>query len=179
MWLLVCGGTATAYNATNAQIGVGDETVAAAATQAMLMAVANKTAWVASTAYALGAIVRPTAAPTDASVFYYECTTAGTSGTTEPAWPTTDGTTVTDNTAVWTARLRITYKAMETGYPTSGTLQKAVYKSSFGATEANYIWNEWSVMNGATAAKNMNRKVESLGTKTTGTWTLEVEISLS
>jgi len=56
--------------------------------------------WVASTAYALGAYVRPTTP----NGFRYECTTAGTSGTTEPVWPTTLGSTVTDGTAVWTCR---------------------------------------------------------------------------
>ena len=32
----------------------------------------------------------------------YICTTAGTAGATEPTWPTTIGSTVVDNTAVWT-----------------------------------------------------------------------------
>jgi hypothetical protein len=70
-----------------------------------------------------------------------------------------------------------TYKAMETGYPTS-TTQKATFKSSFGASDANYAWAEW-VVKQATSAICLNRKVESLGTKTTGTWTLEVAITLS
>lgn len=71
------------------------------------------------------------------------------------------------------------FKAMETGYPTFGSNQKAVFKSSFGSTEGNFTWEEWTVDNGSVADKNLNRKVESLGTKTTGTWTLEIEISLS
>ncbi|MDD4081843.1 MAG: hypothetical protein PHD05_00515 [Sphaerochaetaceae bacterium] len=71
------------------------------------------------------------------------------------------------------------YKAMDESYPTYGTDQKAVFKSSFGTDEANFAWNEWSVDNGSSAAKNINRKVESLGTKTSGTWALTVEISLS
>jgi len=70
-----------------------------------------------------------------------------------------------------------TYKAMEGGYPTS-TTQKVTFKSSFGSSDANYVWNEW-VVKQATSTICLNRKVESLGTKSSGTWTLEVDITLS
>lgn len=70
-----------------------------------------------------------------------------------------------------------TYKGMEASYPTS-TSQKATFKSSFGASDANYAWKEW-VVKQSTSAKCLNRKVESLGTKSGGTWTLEVSITLS
>jgi hypothetical protein len=70
-----------------------------------------------------------------------------------------------------------TYKGMDTGYPTS-TSQKATFKASFGGSDANYVWNEW-VVKQATSGKCLNRKVESLGTKSGGTWTLEVTITLS
>jgi hypothetical protein len=70
-----------------------------------------------------------------------------------------------------------TYKGMETGYPTS-TSQKVTFKASFGDSEANYAWNEWVVKQSA-SGKCLNRKVESLGTKASGTWTLEVNITLS
>jgi hypothetical protein len=66
---------------------------------------------------------------------------------------------------------------MESGYPTS-TSQKATFKASFGDTEANYTWNEWVVKQGA-SGKCLNRKVDALGTKSSGTWTLEVSITLS
>lgn len=69
------------------------------------------------------------------------------------------------------------YQGMEDGYPTS-TSQKATFKASFGDSEANYAWNEW-VVKQATSAVCLNRKVESLGTKSSGTWTLEVSITLS
>ncbi len=112
MWDLIVGGSSNHFDNTNAQIGVGDSSTAADATQTDLQAATNKT-----------------------------------------------------------------YKGMETGYPTS-TSQKATFKSSFGDSEANYIWNEW-VVKQSTSAKCLNRKVENLGTKTSGTWTLEVSITLS
>ena len=54
-------------------------------------------AWVASTVYALNAYAIPTAT----NQHFYKCTTAGTSDATEPTW-TTDGSTVTDGSAIWT-----------------------------------------------------------------------------
>ena len=57
-------------------------------------------AWAASTAYTLGAFVHATTF----NGFRYECTTAGTSGATEPTWPVVEGATVEDGTAVWTCR---------------------------------------------------------------------------
>jgi hypothetical protein len=59
--------------------------------------------WAPSTDYSLGDLVIPTAG---ATWWVYECTTPGTSGTTEPVWPTTVGETVTDGTVVWTCRAR-------------------------------------------------------------------------
>jgi hypothetical protein len=70
-----------------------------------------------------------------------------------------------------------TYKGMESSYPLS-TSQKVTFKASFGDAEANYTWNEW-VVKQSTSAKCLNRKVENLGTKSSGTWTLEVDITLS
>lgn len=73
------------------------------------------------------------------------------------------------------------YKAMDTGYPTYGTGQKATWKATFGGAEANFAWNEFTVANGnSDAAKNLNRKVSSQGTKQSGqTWELTLEITLS
>ncbi len=69
------------------------------------------------------------------------------------------------------------YKGMESGYPTTAS-QQVTFKASFGAAEANYTWNEWVVKH-ATSGKCLNRKAENLGTKSSGTWTLEVNITLS
>jgi len=112
MWDLIIGDSANHLSSTYAQVGVGDSTTAANASQTDLQAATNKT-----------------------------------------------------------------YKGMESGYPTS-TDQKATFKASFGDAEANYAWNEW-VVKQSSSAKCLNRKVESLGTKSSGTWTLEVSITLS
>lgn len=58
-------------------------------------------AWASSTAYAVGAIVR--ASTLQASGLVFQCTTAGTSAASQPAWPTDIGSTVVDNTVTWTA----------------------------------------------------------------------------
>lgn len=70
-----------------------------------------------------------------------------------------------------------TYKAMESSYPTH-TSQAITFKSSFGDSDANYAWEEW-VVKQSTSTICLNRKAESLGTKSGGTWTLEVSITLS
>lgn len=54
-------------------------------------------AWANGHAYAVGAIVKPGTA----NGHIYFCVTAGTSGGSEPTWPTTQGGEVTDNAAVW------------------------------------------------------------------------------
>ena len=112
IWDLVTGASSDYFNNTNAQIGVGDSSAAADASQTDLQAATNKT-----------------------------------------------------------------YKGMEATYPTSAS-QQVTFKSSFGESEANYVWNEW-VVRQSVSAVCLNRKAESLGTKSGGTWTLEVDITLS
>jgi len=73
------------------------------------------------------------------------------------------------------------WKAMEAGYPIVGALadKKITFRSIFGSAEGNFAWLEWAVDNGAAAHKLLNRKVENLGTKSSGSWQLTIEISLS
>ena len=112
IWDLICGDSANHFNNAGAQIGVGDSSTAANATQTDLQAATNKI-----------------------------------------------------------------YKGMDSGYPASSG-QKATFKASFGASEANYAWNEW-VVKQSTSGKCLNRKVETLGTKSGGTWVLQVDITLA
>lgn len=71
------------------------------------------------------------------------------------------------------------YALMDTGYPVV-TGRQMIYRASFGDTSANFQWNEASIMNGTGVnAVSMNRKVANLGTKASGTWTLQITISLT
>jgi len=67
-------------------------------------------AWAASTAYNVGDVVRPTSR----NGFVYVCTAAGTSGSSEPSWPTTAGQTVTDNDITWECYENFTLCATDT-----------------------------------------------------------------
>lgn len=62
----------------------------------------NIATWVATDPVAAGEYVIPT--DIDADPYRFEATTAGTSGASEPTWPTALGATVTDGTVVWTNR---------------------------------------------------------------------------
>ena len=71
------------------------------------------------------------------------------------------------------------YKAMEAGYPQRAS-QTVTWRSVFGESEANWAWGEFTVANGnSDSAVNLNRKVESKGTKSGGTWTLDLAITIS
>lgn len=70
-------------------------------------------------------------------------------------------------------------KAMDASYPQVAA-NVLTFRSTFGTSEANFAWNEWGVFNAAAAGTMMNRKVESLGTKTSAqSWQLTVTITHS
>jgi len=73
------------------------------------------------------------------------------------------------------------YVAIDESYPTYGTAQKATWRSTFASADANFHWQEITVANGAdNAAKNLNRKVQDMGTKASGsTWVATLEITLT
>lgn len=79
-------------------------------------------AWQASHVYTLGQSVHPVTPNT----YRYEVTTAGTSGASEPTWPTTLGATVTNGSVVFTL-VSITHPITEIKLAsTSGGLDTAV-----------------------------------------------------
>lgn len=70
-------------------------------------------------------------------------------------------------------------KAMDATYPQRAA-NVLTFQATFGTAEANFAWNEWGVFNAAAAGQMLNRKVESLGTKTSAqTWQLTVDLTLN
>lgn len=71
------------------------------------------------------------------------------------------------------------YKRIEATYPQVNG-RSIVYQTTFTDTEANFTWNEFAIQNGTGAnAVALNRRVENLGTKVKGNWTLRATISLT
>lgn len=71
------------------------------------------------------------------------------------------------------------YKAMDATYPQISS-QTIIWRSTFTTAEANFDWREVTVANGnSDAADNFNRKVSTIGTKTSSMeWVLELRILL-
>lgn len=71
------------------------------------------------------------------------------------------------------------YKKMEPGYPqVSGRLM--IFKSVYDTNEANFAWNEFAIVNGTgVGGIAMNRKVQNLGTKATGIWSLQITVTVT
>jgi hypothetical protein len=70
-------------------------------------------------------------------------------------------------------------KAMDATFPSiAGAV--ITYQATFATGDANWAWNEWGVFNAASAGTMFQRKVESLGTKTSAqTWQFNVAITVS
>ena len=75
---------------------------------------------------------------------------------------------------------------MDAGYPTV-SITTATWRSTFGSTQANFVWNEVGVQNLPTGVSGpnsyirlLNHKVQNFGTKASGsTWTLTLTITVS
>lgn len=70
-------------------------------------------------------------------------------------------------------------KGMDSTYPliSTNTIQ---FQSTFGSSEANFVWNEFAIFNAASSGRMLNRAVASLGTKASGaSWTFRITVTLS
>lgn len=75
-------------------------------------------------------------------------------------------------------------KAMDSTYPqhTDGTSSGSAtitFKATFGTSDANFAWQEWGLFNASSGGRMLNRKVESLGTKTSAaSWAFTITVTL-
>jgi len=69
-------------------------------------------------------------------------------------------------------------KAMSASFPATGT-HLQTFKSVFDGSSGNFAWNEWAIFNASSSGTMLNRKVESLGTKASGSWSLAVTFALA
>lgn len=102
-------------------------------------------AWQATTAYTTADYVLKVVTNNR----FYKCTTAGTSGGSEPTWPTTLGATVNDGTAVWTDMGTIV-AALTTDYTLNTRLGmvKAVSTGAIVAGETLNVDYTWAAQDG-------------------------------
>lgn len=93
------------------------------------------------------------------------------------------GTSTTVENATQTGLIatggNVFYKGMDSGYP-QVTGRQMVFKATFDSSEANFAWNEFSIVNGTgVGAIAMNRKVQNLGVKATGIFSMQITISVT
>jgi hypothetical protein len=70
-------------------------------------------------------------------------------------------------------------QGMDATYPVrSGA--GVTYRATFATSQANYAWQEWGTFNAASSGVMWQRKVESLGTKTSSqAWQLSVTLNFA
>jgi hypothetical protein len=96
-----------------------------------------------------------------------------------------DGTTPAANSQLGLLGSNTLYAGMVATYPqmTAGsTITTCIWRADFTSGQAEWAggWQEWSLQNGATADRNLNRKVENLGTgKASELWTAEATITIT
>jgi hypothetical protein len=118
------------------------------------------TVWAPSTSYSAGQYVIPTTFNSTGPKRLYRCTTAGTSGSSEPSWPTTEGGTVTDNTVTWTEAT----PTLETGENLPPEISGGGYARA--SIAAGSGWSAISDESGGNGKQVSNASSVSFGTAT-------------
>lgn len=69
-------------------------------------------------------------------------------------------------------------QGMEDGFPSVASNVISL-KAIVGESDGNFVWKEWGTANASSAGTMLHRKVESLGTKTTGVWVVEYDLTVA
>lgn len=120
-------------------------------------------------------------ATTNSAGTYFNNANAGIRVSTNSGTAAASSQTNIVGTTKYTKGMDATYPTHTTGTGTS-TCSKIVYKATFTTSQANFAWNEWVIVNrtAQTGGRALNRKVQSLGTKTSSaTWAFTVTLSLA
>jgi hypothetical protein len=95
-------------------------------------------------------------------------------------------TSAADTQTALQASTNLLRKAMDATYPqhshsaTTAGAKSIVYRSTFGTSDANFAWNEWAIFNAAASGLMLNRKAESLGTKTSAaSWVFTATLAMA
>ena len=98
------------------------------------------------------------------------CGTGGTQFSAANAYIAVGTSTTAENatqTALVATGTSLATATMDAAYPTYGTSQKAIWRSTYGTAVGNFAWNEIAALNAA-AGTLLNRKVQAMGTKAIG-----------
>lgn len=194
---LVTAGLATPFNSTNAQLAVGNSTTAVAAGDTDLNAAAGATLAISGATNAAPIVITNAASSFVVGQVVVVAGVVGNTnanGTWEISAVTSTTTTLLNSTgnAAYTSGGTIAlinkYRSTVKQAPTVTTNQ-VQFVSDFLGANANFQWNEFGVSTGGAATNKqatppptlLNHAVPgtNLGTKTSGTWTLTVTLSLS
>lgn len=183
-------GQATTYlNSSQSYLGVGDSTTAEAYTQTDLQASSNKYRQVVDAGYPLhsdGTTGKTISGATNASPISITATGHGYSSGDIVHISGVAGNTAANGlwqiTVVDANTFTLNGSTGNASYTSGGLASKfnvLVLQATFGTSVANYAWNEWGIFNAGSSGKMVNRKVASLGTKTSsGSMALKVAIGL-
>ncbi len=196
IWECLMGnGTATSgqaltyLNSSQSYLGVGDSSTAEAYTQTDLQAASNKVRQVVDAGYPLhsdGTTGKTISAATNASPIQITASTHGYSTGDIVHISVVGGNTAANGlwkiTVVDSNNFSLDGSTGNAAYTSGGLASKfnvLVLQATFGTSVGNFAWNEWAIFNASTGGKMVNRKVASLGTKTSaGSTALKVAIGL-
>lgn len=192
---LVTAGLATPFNSTNAQIAVGDGTTAATAADTDLGAVAGSTLAISGATNATPIVITNAASSFVVGQVVVVASVGGNTNANQ-TWEiqavTSTTTTLLNSagnaayTSGGTIALINKYRQLVSGAPVVSTNQ-VQFTANFGGTNANHAWQEFGITTGGAATNKqavapptlLNHKIQNLGTKTTGTWTPTITLSLA
>jgi hypothetical protein len=182
------GQALTYLNGSNAHLCVGDSSTAEAQDQTDLQATTNKVRQLVDSGYpshATGTTGQAITGATNASPIVVTCTNSYSEGDfvfIQGVGGNTAANGVWRVTSVSGTGFTLEGSTGNGSYTSGGVASKSrvlTLQATFSPSTANFAWNEWGIANASSGQRLFNRKVASLGTKTSaGSWTLRAGVGL-